>query len=82
MFCLTEPNRFPSGSKMNYDQVSMDDEEVQVHVVVEPRPLDLKHKILYTCVGIILTSKVILICWIFTLSFPSDALSFLFHWWE
>ena len=70
---------------MNYDhvlqQVDDDDEEVQLQPhAARPAPLDLKHKILYTCVGVVLTGKVLFICWIFTLSFPSDALSKFLHW--
>jgi hypothetical protein len=66
---------------MNYDQVSnTEEEELQPVTVIQPRRLDTKHKILYTCLGVVLTAKVLLVCWIFTLSFPSDSLARLFHW--
>lgn len=71
---------------MNYDQVSstipddLDEDELQATVVPPPRGLDCKHKVLYTCLGVFLTAKLIIVCWIFTLSFPSDALAHLFHW--
>jgi hypothetical protein len=71
---------------MNYDQVShtipddLEDEELEATVVLPPHGLDWKHKALYTCLGVFLTAKLILVCWIFTLSFPSDALAHLFHW--
>jgi hypothetical protein len=66
---------------MNYDQVSYtEEEELQPVTVIQPRGLDTKHKIFYTCLGIFITAKVLLVCWIFTLSFPSDSLARLFHW--
>ena len=70
--------------RMNYDPVvpdDLEDEEMEATVVVSPpRTLDWKHKALYTCLGVFLTTKILVILWIFTLSFPSNALENLFHW--
>jgi hypothetical protein len=73
---------------MNYDRVSNtipeideDIEELQATVViVPPREIDCKHKVLYTCLGVVLTAKMLVVCWIFMQSFPTDALSHLLNW--
>ena len=49
-------------------------------VIVPPREIDCKHKVLYTCLGVVLTAKMLVVCWIFMQSFPTDALSHLLNW--
>ena len=72
---------------MNYTHVAaspIDDldieDDLQPIEAIPPRSIDLKHKIMYTCLGVFITAKILVICWIFTLSYPADALSHLFGW--
>jgi hypothetical protein len=72
---------------MNYDRVSHivpdldDDEELQaLSVPLPPRTIDCKHKVLYTCLGVVLTTKLFVVGWLIAQGVAADLLWSLFHW--
>ena len=72
---------------MNYDKVSHivpeldDDEELQaLSAALPPRTIDCKHKVLYTCLGAVLTTKLFVVGWLIAQGVAADLLWSLFHW--